>query len=57
MKNKELEILEYVIECGNTLTLDELCDKFHLNPRSIRYYMDFIMQELKNAHIELDRGT
>jgi mannitol operon transcriptional antiterminator len=57
MKNKELEILEYVIECGNTLTLDELCDKFHLNPRSIRYYMDFIMQELKNANIELDRGT
>ncbi|MBS3991746.1 MAG: PTS sugar transporter subunit IIA [Erysipelothrix sp.] len=57
MKNKELEILEYLIECGNTLTLDELCKKFQLNPRSIRYYMDFIMQELKDAQIELDRGT
>jgi mannitol operon transcriptional antiterminator len=57
MKNKELEILEFIMERGEIVTLDELCYKFHLNPRSIRYYMDFIMQELKDAHINLDRGT
>lgn len=57
MKNKELEILEFIMENGQIVSLDELCAKFHLNPRSIRYYMDFIMQELKDAKIELDRGV
>lgn len=57
MKNKELEILDYISECESSITIDQLCLQFHLNPRSIRYYMDYISRELKDAEITLDRGT
>lgn len=57
MKNKELEILDYLLTCDQSVAIDQLCSTFHLNPRSIRYYMDSISQELKEAKITLDRGT
>lgn len=57
MKNKELEILDYLTQCGNTVTIEQLSQSFLLNSRSIRYYMDYISQELTDAQITLDRGT
>lgn len=57
MKNKELEILDFIAQGDDTITLDELCQRFDLNARSIRYYMDFISQELSEAKITLNRGT
>lgn len=57
MKNKELEILDYITQHGSPITIEQLSQQFELNTRSIRYYMDFISQELNEAHIKLDRGT
>lgn len=57
MKNKELEILDFITQHGSPISIEQLSQKFELNARSIRYYMDFISQELNQAKIELNRGT
>lgn len=57
MKNKELEILDYIAQYGSPISIEHLSQKFELNQRSIRYYLDFISRELFEADIQLDRGV
>ena len=56
LTNKELDLLDYLSTQNESISVEQLSQEFNLSQRSIRNYMDSIIQELGFDVINLEKG-
>lgn len=56
LTNKELDLLDYLSTQNESISVEQLSQAFNLSQRSIRNYMDSIIQELGFDVINLEKG-